>query len=211
MGTTEDRTGPEAVQLSRLVEFKYWNCWATEPLGVGLSYSFGADTADLLAWPCIAGRPTGAVGLLQTVMVGLGAWLLLRAQRQWWSDRPGVAAFFGAGVCQTDLILNAVLWGFGLVLTATCLRFYRHYLVLAFPFPLLGLARLALPPRATPRQRLHARGALLTICVASALITATTLCWVHEHGGTETGGYWRTYASQLDSGEMPEVPPLDPW
>jgi hypothetical protein len=102
------------------------------------------------------------------------------------------------------------MWGFGLVLTATCMRFYRHYLLLAFPFPLLWLARLALPLQATPGQRQLGRAGLLAICAASTLVSAATLGWIHANGGSTVGGYGTTYARKVASGDMPIVPPLEP-
>jgi hypothetical protein len=210
MGTTHDESNSQPYRLSRIVEMKYWTHWVSEPLNIGLSYSFGKDTADLLAWPRIAGCPTWGVAFLQIVTVGLGAWLLLRAGLRWWRDRPPWRSWLGAGNCQTDLLLHAVLWGFGLVLALTCLRFYRHYLLLAFPFTLLWLARLALPLAATLRQKRQGRAALLAICTASALITAATLWWVHDNGGSERGGYGWSYARKVEMGQMPAVPPLEP-
>src|SRR5207244_7685844 len=110
--------------------FKFWTHWVSEPLGIGLPYFFGPDTPDVLAWPRLGGWPTGGVALLQVVTIGLGAWLLLRAGLRWWRERLPLRQWLGAGTCQTDLVLGAVLWGFGLALTLTCLRFYRHYLLL---------------------------------------------------------------------------------
>ena len=208
MGTTHDKGPGQPLHLSRIAEGKFWAHWVSEPLGVGLTYSFGPDTPDVLAWPRLGRWPTGGVAILQAVTVALGAWLLLRAISRWWRERPALRDWLGAGACQTDLLLHAVMWGFGLVLTATCLRFYRHYLLLAFPFPLLWLARLALPVRATPEQRRHGRAVLLAICTASALLTASTLWWVHRHDGSEFGGYGRTYAHKAASGRLPQVPPL---
>jgi hypothetical protein len=208
MGTTHDQANGQQYEFHRVLEFKYWTHWVGEPLGLGLDYSFGPDTPDVMAWPRLHGWATGGVAILQMVVVVLGGCLLVGALWRWWRERPPLRAWLGGGTCQTDLLLHAVMWGFGLVLTATCLRFYRHYLLLAFPFTLLWLARLALPPRATPRQVRLGRAALLTICTASALITATTLCWVHQNGGSEFGGYGRTYASKVQSGQLPVVPVL---
>jgi hypothetical protein len=208
MGTTHDHAPAEQHLLRRLVEFKFWGHWTTEPLGLGLGYFFGPDTTDVLAWPRLGGQATWGTLVLEVVVVALGVSLLLAAARRCWRDRPPLGTLLGAGNCQTDLLLHAVMWGFGLVLTATCMRFYRHYMLLAFPFPLLWLARLALPLHATPRQRRLGRATLVAICTASALITAATLGWVHDNGGSEFGGYGRTYARKVASGQLPPVPPL---
>jgi hypothetical protein len=210
LSTTADRPGHEAHELHRLVEFKYWTHWASEPLGVGLSYSLGPDMTELLASPRIGARETHGLALVQVFVIGVGACLFLYATIRWWRERPSLGAWLGAGRCQTDLVLHAVLWGFGLVLTATCLRFYRHYLLLAFPFPMLWLARIALPWGASQRQRAWGRRALLGICLASGLITVSTLFWIHRHGGAAVGGYGPSYASSIASGRMPFVTPLRP-
>jgi hypothetical protein len=208
MRTTHDHGESQALQLHRLVEGKYWSHWASEPVGMGLNYALGPDSEALRAWPNAGGVATHGVALLQVVAAGLGVGLLLSALARWWRQRPPSRDWLGAGNCQSELILHAMFWGFGLVLSATCLRFYRHYLLLAFPFPMLWLARLALPRNAGPRQLLLGRGALLAICVTTALITASTLWWIHDHGGTMVGGYGLSYSSQADHGIVQYVPPL---
>jgi hypothetical protein len=181
-----------------LSELKFYSHWVTESLGTGLSYNLGDDTDEMLAWPIVLGRRTYGVALAQALCVALGAWVMLRAGRRWLSVWPRMP-WFGSGECRTDLLLHAVFWGFGLLLTATCLRFYRHYLMAAFPFTMLWLARLALPYRGSMSERRHGRRVLLAVCVANAILTASTLLWLHRHGGTAVGDYGRSYAHQRES------------
>ncbi len=202
VSTTRDRASAEVHALHRVIEGKFFSHWMTEPLGVGLGYALGRDTGDLAGWPRLAGRPTHGVAVLQAALVALGAWLVLRGLRRWWRQRPGIAAWLGAGRCPSDLLLHAAFWGFGLLLTFSCLRFYRHYLLWAFPLPAVWLARLALPHQATPRAVRHGRRTLLAVCVGTALLTAALLGWIHQHGGTDRGEYGRTYASQVQAGQI---------
>jgi hypothetical protein len=74
---------------------------------------------------------------------------------------------------------------------------------------MLWFARLSLPPGASSRRLRLGRCALGIICTASAAITIATLCWIHEHGGTEVGGYGPSYAREVIDGRRPYVPPQD--
>ena len=78
----------------------------------------------------------------------------------------------------------------------------------AFPFTVLWLARLALPYRASEGEKRRGRRVLLGMCVASALLTASVLLWLHENEGSEWGSYGRTFAHQVRHHQKPHVPPL---
>lgn len=206
MLTTHDGVGGNAWKFSRLIEFKFWGYWVVEGIGVGMDYWFGADADRLLGWPTIAGRPTYGVALLQAIPIVV---LVCGVARMLWRVRRDGLPFSGPG--QSHLLLLAVFCGFGLSVTLAGLRFYRHYLLLAFPFPSLLLARLVLPPRGSASELWFGRRTLLAVCVANALMTAATLLWVHQHGGGERGSYGRSFASQRQRGEKLLVPPLPAW
>src|SRR5437899_12367216 len=134
----------------------------------------------------IAGRPTYAVAVLHGVVALMGGGLLIAGVRRWWPTRRDWRSWFG-GRDSTSLALARTFWGYGLLLTLSRLPFYRHYLLVAFPFSALWAARLALPDAADVPSRVRGRRLLLAMVAAEALVTATFLTYIHSHGGAPHG------------------------
>jgi hypothetical protein len=175
-----------------IVEGKFWTRWLMEPLGFGLDYALDRNYLDFLGWPQIGGRSTNLVGALHALALAAGAWILLRAARRFWSRRhlaPGART-------ETGFTLNAAFWGYGLLLTLSCLPIHRHYMVIVYPFELLWLARLALgQPRSAASDRRTGRRLLAGLCLSQALIAAAFLCYIHTHPHID-GDYGTPYRVQ---------------
>jgi len=202
--TAEQHVRPNAVEWSRLFELKFYTHWLTEPFGIGLKYALGPDFADFLRGPMIADQPTYGVAALHVVLALIGAGLLIVGVRRWWPARRDWRSWFGGDDC-TSLALNGTFWGYGLLLTLSRLPFYRHYLLVAFPFPALWAARLALPEASDGHARTRGRRVLLAMVVAQALVTAAFLTHVHTHGGTPRGEFGRSYSGQVAAGNVIRV------
>ena len=142
-----------------------------------------------------------ATGLVTVIALGL----LIAGIRRRWPNRRDGKTWFG-GNDSTSLALAGTFWGYGLLLTLSRLPFYRHYLLVAFPFPALWAARLALPDTAEESGRVRGRRVLLSMVVAEALISAAFLAYVHNHGGTPHGEFGRSYAGQVAAGCVVTVP-----
>src|SRR4029078_12654823 len=134
---------------------------------------------------------TYSVAVLHGVLALIGVGLLIAGVRRWWPARRDWRRWFGGGDC-TSLALNGTFWGYGLLLTLTRLPFYRHYLLVAFPFPALWAARLALREVATDAVTTRGRRVLLSLVIVEALVTAAFLSYVHTHGGTPHGEFGRS-------------------
>jgi hypothetical protein len=188
----------------RWIEGKFWGHWATEPLCLDLRGIVGEDHPALLRWPLLDGHPTYGVAGLQVLAAVLGATILAVALLRWWRrDRLAAAA----PLSETALLVRAGFLGYGLLLTLAAVRFYRHYMLVTFPLSALWLARLALP-EAARRGRAFGRSLLLGLCVVGALVSAVTLSFLHERGGTRVGPFGRTYQQQVrETGQRP--PPVD--
>src|SRR5262249_50273251 len=158
----------------RLFELKFYTHWLTEPFGIGLKYALGPDFADFLRGPMVASRPSYGVAVLHGVVAFLGVGLLIAGVRRWWPGRRDWKSWL-AGTDSTSLALAGTFWGYGLLLTVSRLPFYRHYLLVAFPFTAMWAVRLALPDVANDHVRIRGRRVLLTLAVAEALITAAFL------------------------------------
>jgi hypothetical protein len=204
--STRHDVRPDAVEWARLLELKFYTHWLTEPFGLGLKYALGPDFADFLAGPVVAGRPTYGVAAVHGLLILTGAGLVVAGARRWWPARRDWRGWLGGGGDSTSLVLTAMMWGYGLLLTATRLPFYRQYLLLTFPVPALWVAQLALPDAADGRARARGRTVLLALVVGQVLVTAAFLAYVHAHGGTPRGDYGRSYAAQVETGEVMTPP-----
>jgi hypothetical protein len=205
LASTRTAARPDAVSWARLLELKFYTHWLTEPFGIGLKYACGPDFAAFLTGPTVAGRPTFAVAALHVLVGLIGVTLLLAGLRRWWPRRRDWRAGLGGRGDSTALLVAAVVCGYGLILTATRLPFYRQYLLLTFPLPALWVARLAVPDAETDAAWPPGRRLLLALVVAQALLTAAFLCYIHAHGGT-ADEYGRTYAEQVRRGDVMAPP-----
>lgn len=188
-----------------IFELKYWTRFVTDPLGWGLTYPFREDVMDFLAYPEIGGRATYFVAFLQVLVVTAGLVLLWRVIEDWREERYAGVSLWDRLIGRhspTAFTLGAALWGFGLVMTLTCLPLHRHYMVTLFILEFVWMARVALGPTtattaAEPNSdnRLRfGRVFLTTVCLLQLVMSATFLVYVHTHQGT-LGDYGPTYSS----------------
>ncbi len=182
-------------QLVHLFEFKFWSRWATEPFGISLHYTLGADFVDFLQAPVVAGTPTYLVaGLHALLLLAMGA-IVGRGLVGLWHARRAWAALFAGRGSATAFTQNASLWGFGLVFSATLLPIHRHYMVLTFPLMFVWVARLALGGDETSASR-TGRCWLGVLCAVQLLLTGAFLSYVHGLERPVQGEYGTPYALQ---------------
>ena len=219
LATTPHESSFEHQTWLHVWEFKFWTRWATESLGWGTTYSVVGQVRDFMAYPQLAGRPTYFVGLLHGLIAVAALLLLARALLDWRQGRYAGATLADRLIGRhspTAFTLGAALWGFGLVMTFTCLPIHRHYMVILFPLEFLWLARLALgptpplsaapsggggagPPSAESvpagagRQR-FGRAFLAGVCTLQLALSITYLAYIHTHQGTQ-GDYGPAYGS----------------
>jgi hypothetical protein len=188
----------------RLLEFKFWFHWATEPLGLGLKYALGEDFSEFLGYPFIQGWPTFLVGLLHVVIAGVGAVIFARAGQRLWRSRKNLGDLWIGRQSATAFTQGAALWGFGILLTLPLLAFNRHYLIITFPLEFIWLAGLALgPAKQRPGGLKVARALLLVLCVSQLLLSASFLSYVHN-AQREIQGHYRTpYGAQASNTNGP--------
>ena len=192
-----ESTGSAFIAWWRPFSNHFWIDWITEPFGQGLDYSLGNEFTNFIRSPLIGGHATYGVALLLGVSAVLAFLMLAAALLRTWKNRAhwrdswknDTRAF-------TPATLQAGFWFFGIFLTLSCMRFERHYLIVAFPLMALWIARLALPSEATERQWSAGRRLLLALCVTNALITFAFLDFIHVNGGAPDADYGKTYARQ---------------
>ena len=188
---------PNPDRWVHLLEFKFWIRWVKEPLGFGLEYVLGDNFEDFLRDPLLQDRPSHFVGLLQGLLAVVGVFLLLRAAWALGRARHSLSPWGIGTDSASDFTLNAALWGFGIVLTASGFYVQRHYLVVAFPLTFVWLARLALLPNGRPSWGPGlGRALLLTLCVGQFLLTAQFLHYIHRNQGAKDGDYGICYGAR---------------
>jgi hypothetical protein len=187
-----------AFHWTRPFELKFWLRWFTEPFGIGLRYSLGADFGEALSFPILDGRRTYLLLALHVLITAVAVVTLARyGIDRFTGRRAGWVAEVRNG-SNTALAETAATWGFGGLLTATGLMVHRHHLLVAFPLGSLWLARAALPPRAGPPEALRrARARLASLVVLEAALTAGFLGYVHVNRGALHGDYGVAYGAQV--------------
>ena len=180
-----------------MFEGKFWTRWLLEPIGFGLDYSLGRDFSDFLRYPLVGGSPTYLVGLLHVLIGIFGGVILLRAVRRTWQSKTSLAKFDGGRASETAFTQNAALWGYGLLLTLSCLPVNRQYMILLFPLEFVWLARLALGPvgQSAPTIQLGRR-LLAALVICQGLISIQFLTYIHTHTAIH-GDYGPPYRVQL--------------
>jgi hypothetical protein len=201
----------QARPWAHLPEPKFWTHWFSEPFGIGLKYALGDDFAAFLAAPVWRGQPTYGVALLHALVGAVAIVIVLRAAGTWWRERHDWRALLIGRRSETAFIVSAAVWGYGLVFNLACLRFYRHYLLVAFPLTFVWAAQLALAPAGPGGTRLrHARVLLLALCIGQALISASFLAFVHQRPDGIHGDYGVPYGAQARAGLLAARPPTAP-
>ncbi|MGZ3700037.1 MAG: hypothetical protein ACXVCH_18240, partial [Bdellovibrionota bacterium] len=163
----------------RVFMLKFWNYWISNPTGMVMQYSLGKEFDDFLRWPLIGGVPTYAVLAAHAVLaaVVLGGTFAHRhsgkriRKRKW--------KFFTDAGDPTGQLLNAALWGYGGLITASCIFIDRHYLLVVFPLVHVWVARFF---HTSNRWLGSAWGAQL-------FVSLMFLLYVHAHGGVPGGDY----------------------
>ena len=181
-----------------IAEGKFWIRWVTEPFGLGLDYSLFEDFPMFLQYPVVAGVPTYLVALLHVLVVAAMVFVLGRALYLLWRQRSRLAALWVGRSSDTAFTQSAILWGFGILLTLTCMPLHRHYMVILFPMEFLWLARLALAASpnaddACPAVFRPGRVVLGSLLALQLLLSVAFLGYIHSSGGSASGDYGIVY------------------
>jgi hypothetical protein len=187
--------GAPTRSLAHLVEPRFWLFWISYPLGLNLLTSFGSDSWKLLAWPTVDGTSlylcaiTFAAILVAAVAIGIEAFALTVWPRRRRPDRP-----IGGRSSDTGLAIRASVLGYGLLITASGVLIYRHYLIVAFALPFVAVAVVAL------LRRDRGRRLLTVLVVAQAALSVQYLTYIHARGGAPGGDYGVAYDHQKHAG-----------
>jgi hypothetical protein len=182
---------------TRILEFKFWLRWATEPVGLSLWYSLRSQFSDFLRYPLVAGHPTYIVLVLHVLLISIGLILLGRAGIVAWRRREEWRDLLIGERSSTAFTVNAAMWGFGILLTASAVLIHRYYLLVTFPLQYVWLAWLTLGSWATgSRGSTLSRMLLAALCVTQALVSLGFLYYIHVNHGAALGDYGVAYGAR---------------
>jgi hypothetical protein len=171
---------------------QYWYFWATDALGAGIHDPLGPHFQELLTYPIIRGQACYLIGAAYFLALGAGVAVYARALYFTWRDWQSWHQLLLSRQTNTDMAVNAALWGYGLLLLAIGTFVHRHYLFIAYPLVFVWLARLALPREAGAKRRLG-RSLLAILCAAQLIVSLGYVAYLHVNDGAVNGYYGRSY------------------
>jgi len=190
------------LKWSRALEGKFYLRWFTEPFGCGLDHALGEDYLDFLSRPVVGGKSTWLVGALQVAGLVIAvaiAWRWIR-KKPW--QRPAWRAVFSRNATEgvpyrgTALVCSAAFWGYGMLLTLSCLPLHRQYSIIVYLLNLLWVAYAALSVAQGDRAALRSGRRLLAgLLIVELLISASFLSYIHDRQVID-GDYGVTFAAQ---------------
>lgn len=170
--------------------------WVLQPFGYSVDYTLGrADFLKFLANPTVLGQPTYAMAALHVVLLLIMVVTLIRAARFLVAARPSPWAFF-IGSDQVSVLISAVLWGYGGLLTLLTVfgpDSHRHYMIFIAPVMALWCTRQVIRAQGTELGN-RARAALTVLWVCQAAVGAGLLAYIHQVQiiPAEYGATWRS-------------------
>ncbi|MFL5320168.1 MAG: hypothetical protein ACJ790_10975 [Myxococcaceae bacterium] len=159
--------------------FRFYLYAFADPFGVLIRQSLGRESfAEFIRRPWVAVAFGGAV-LALIVAAGLGI--------QWlWQQRRAMREKLRS---EGSLLMGAVMLGYGVLLSASTLRIFRHYLIIALPLPFVLASSVLL-------LRRWGRWALLALIACELTLSVSFLLFIYDRGGAPDGDYGVSYARQ---------------
>ncbi len=155
-------------------------------------YSLHKDFWDFVKRPIIHGYSTYIVGLLNIVLAACGFYTVKRI----WGYLKNIYSFavgkqlftrLTTNLSSTNFYLFSILLGLGLVLNFSGLWVYQHYLIVAFPFTYIFLAKIFQ----------NKKSLLIGIIFTQLIITTSFLIYIHFNNGAKNGDYGVSYRAQM--------------
>ncbi|HEV3343997.1 MAG TPA: hypothetical protein VG125_26720 [Pirellulales bacterium] len=167
------------LKWTRLLEGKFFFRWISEPFGMGLDHALGDDHLDFLRQPFLGDAPTYLVGILHLLALSIALAVGWRWLRDWFQRRRDWRAALFPADSTTALVCSASLWGYGVLLTLTCLPLHRQYTIIVYFIELLWVAHSALRVGGGAEALKTGRRLLGGLVVVQLLISASFLGYVH--------------------------------
>ena len=183
---------PSYLSIKNVFAFSFYRFWMLDIHGLNIIYSLGDNFWEFIGEPFIGDKATYLIGVLHLFLAISGLltviWILKYLKRMiiiiqskklfsWLFKNVGMARFY----------LSGILIGLGILLTGSGTEIYPHYLICAFPFSYVFLAKV----------HFNRKKLLCVIIITQMIITFSFLLYIHQQGGALRGDYKRTYQNQL--------------
>ncbi|OFX32744.1 MAG: hypothetical protein A2X08_06775 [Bacteroidetes bacterium GWA2_32_17] len=184
------------VSFWNIFQFNFYIYWFLDSLGLNIYYSLREDFWLFIREPVIIGIPTYIVAVMHLFLVVTSIFTLNKIMKYMYKifyqlkQKTFLESFF-IGMSITKFYLFSILLGLGIFLTLSGTTICQHYLICAFPFSYIFLAKML---------RQHKK-LLHTVIIAQMLITATFLFYIHKNNGAEQGDYGKSYHAQVEKGK----------
>ena len=174
-----------------LFQLNLYFYWLIDALGLDLYYSLRDDFWTFIRYPIVGGTPTYLVALLHILLVGFALFVL----KALFDRIRGLVQRLRQGIDRSKLLRNlsvtrfyllAILLALGVFLPLSGATIYQHYLICAFPFPFIFLAKLL-----QPRSRM-----LMGLAITQLALTVSFMLYIHFVGATVESDYGVTYGAQ---------------
>ena len=174
-----------------LLQFNFYIYWFLDAHGLNIMYSIRKEFWDFIKEP-VLGMPFYLVAAAH-LFLATTAIFTLKKTFQYITifylnlKQKTFSAFLFANVSATKFYLLGILLGLGVFMNFSGFTVNPHYLICAFPFAYIFLAKVF------QEKKLLLKG----IIIAQLFITVMFQVYVQKHGGVKTGDYGITYQEQM--------------
>lgn len=175
-----------------ILQFNFYLHWFLQSHGFSLYNSLGKDFWQYIKEPVIYGYSTYIAALIYLFLVGVSVLTLAKIVKimiklfQHIKQKTSPVKLF-TNINITQFYLLSILLGLGIFMTVSGTSICPHYLICAFPFQYIFLAKIL------EKRKLILR----SVIIAQLIITITFLVYIHKNEGTEKGDYGKAYHSQF--------------
>ncbi|MGP8214086.1 MAG: hypothetical protein ACLQQ4_00845 [Bacteroidia bacterium] len=185
---------PTELGLSNAFNFNYYIYLFLDSHGLNTMYSLHKNFWDFIKEPFILGHATYMVALLNVALACTGFYT---AKRLWeyskkisvYVKQKQLFSRLTVNLNSTDFYLLSMLLGLGILMNFSGLFVHPHYLIVAFPFTYIFMAKI-----------FRGKKKLFTgIIFSQLLLTVSFLVYIHAHNGAKDGDYGVTYQAQVNA------------
>ncbi len=178
-----------------IFQFNFYLYWFLDSQGLNIMYSIRKEFWQFIKEPFIGGIPTYFIAMIHLFLAAAGIVTLIKIVGyfkrivQFLKEKILFRNLF-VNVSMTQFYLLSILLGLGVFMTLSGTTIYSHYIICAFPFSYIFLAKVL-----ESRKRL-----LKGVILAQLCVTISFLIYVHGHNGVIHGDYGVAYHAQANLG-----------
>jgi hypothetical protein len=178
--------------ILHLLQFNFYFYWFLDAHGLNIMYSIRKEFWQFIKEPVIGGMPLYLIALAHLFLAATAIFTLKKIggyAKTFYLNlkQKTFSAFLFAKSSLTKFYLLSILLGLGVFMNFSGFMVHPHYLICAFPFMYIFLAKIF-----QRKTRL-----LKSIIIAQLFITVMFQIYVHQHSGIKDGDYGTAYKEQL--------------